>query len=241
MVTAAGMGMPIGCLERKGSDPLRVVGVDIGSVKSPSKFAWAVVDSLERAVLSCGDDPEGAVQALAQSLAEGGSAVLAVEAPMAVPVPDPDRDEWRWLGAARTGEGNRPWSAGAGAGVLATGVAQTAWMLSRLHALAPRVTATTQPQRFTAGEADLLLTEAFVSGSGKPVPVASDQHSADAEAAARATLAYLTDGTEGFPLVECAPRRALNLLAVLAEWADMPVPSDELHLDVLVIRTQPAT
>ncbi|WTO33072.1 hypothetical protein OG399_44485 [Streptomyces achromogenes] len=217
---------------------MRVVGVDIGSVKSPSKFAWAVVDSPERAVLSCGDDPEGAVQALAQSLAEDGSAVLAVEAPMAVPVPEPDNDEWRWLGRARTGEGNRPWSAGAGAGALATGLAQTAWMLSRLHTLAPRATATTQSQRFTAGEANLLLTEAFVSGTGKPVPVTTGQHAADAEAAARATLTYLTDGSNGFPLVECAPRRALNLLALLADWADIPVPRNELHLDVLVIRTQ---
>ncbi|GAA2225678.1 hypothetical protein [Streptomyces nogalater] len=217
---------------------MRVVGVDIGSVKSPSKFAWAVVDSPERTVLSCGDDPEGAVQALVQSLAEHGSAVLAVEAPMAVPVPEPDSDEWRWLGRARTGEGNRPWSAGAGAGALATGLAQTAWMLARLHTLAPRATATTQSQRFTAGEANLLLTEAFVSGTGKPVPVTTGQHAADAEAAARATLTYLTDGSNGFPLVECAPRRPLNLLALLAGWADIPVPRDELHLDVLVIRTQ---
>uniref|UniRef100_UPI002F911014 hypothetical protein n=1 Tax=Streptomyces virginiae TaxID=1961 RepID=UPI002F911014 len=72
---------------------MRVVGVDIGSVKTPSRFAWAVVDSEECAVLSYGDDPEGAVQALAQSLAEDGRAVLAVEAPMAVPVPDPTNDE----------------------------------------------------------------------------------------------------------------------------------------------------
>lgn len=92
---------------------MRVVGVDIGSVRTPSRFAWAVVDSEERAVLSYGDEPEGAVQALAQSLAEDGRAVLAVEAPMAVPVPDPTNDEWQWLGRARTGEGNRPWSAGA--------------------------------------------------------------------------------------------------------------------------------
>ncbi len=124
---------------------------------------------------------------------------------MAVPVPGPRSDEWHWLGRARTGEGNRPWSAGAGAGALATGVAQTAWILSRLHTLAPRAIATTQSQRFTAGEANLLLTEAFVSGTGKPVPVVAGQHIADAEAAARATLTYLAEGPEGFPLAACAP------------------------------------
>ncbi|MDI5967434.1 hypothetical protein [Streptantibioticus silvisoli] len=124
--------------------------------------------------------------------------------------------------------------------MLATGTAQTAWMLSRLRALAPHVTATTQPQRFAAGEAGLLLVEAFVSGKGKPVPVRGNQHVADAEAAARATLAHLTAGPDDVPLVVCAPRRALNLLALLADWADIPVPRDERQLDVLVIRTRPA-
>lgn len=219
---------------------MHVVGVDIGSVRSPSKFAWAVVDSADRPMLACGNDPEGAIQALARYLADDGRAVLAVEAPMAVPVPAPNSDEWHSLGRARTGEGNRSWSAAAGAGALATGVAQTAWMLSRLHTLAPRTTATTQPQRFTGREASLLLTEAFVSGAGKPVPVTAGQHVADAEAAARATLTYLTDGPDGFPVVACAPQGALNLFALLADWAGLPVPRDELHRDVLVIRTQPA-
>lgn len=218
---------------------MRVVGVDIGSVKAPSKFAWVAVDSLEPAAVACGDDPEGAVQALSQSLAHEGRAVLAVEAPMAIPVPAPDSDAWRVLGRARSGEGNRPWSAAAGAGALATGVAQTAWMLSRLHALAPESSATTRPERFAAGQARLLLAEAFVSGTGKPVPVAAGQHAADAEAAARATLTYLTDGPDGFPYITCAPQRTLNLLALLASWAGMPVPGDELHLDVTVIRTKP--
>lgn len=218
---------------------MRVVGVDIGSVRSPSKFAWALVDSPEDALLSSGDDPEGAVQALARSLAEHGGVVLTVEAPMSIPVPQPTSHEWPLLGRARTGEGNRAWAAGAGAGALATGIAQTAWMLSRLHILAPQATATTQAQRFRAGEADLLLTEAFVSGTGKPVAVAAGQHAADAEAAARATLTYLNDGPEDFPVVECSPRRPLNLLAALADWADIPVPRDELHSEVLVIRTRP--
>ncbi|MER5202478.1 hypothetical protein [Streptomyces sp. NPDC002825] len=220
---------------------MRVVGVDIGSVKTPSKFAWAAVDSLEQPVVSSGVDPESAVQALVQSLASDGRAVLSIEAPMAIPVPAPNGDDWQWLGRARAGEGNRPWSAGAGAGALATGIAQTAWILSRLHALAPHTTATTQTQRFRDGQAQLLLSEAFVSATGKPVPVPAGQHAADAEAAARATLTYLTRGAEGFPEVACAPRRAINLLAVLATWSNVPILPDEVHQDVLVIRTQPVT
>lgn len=220
---------------------MRVVGVDIGSVKAPSKFAWAAVDSLERPVVTSGEDPASAVQAVVQSLTSDGCAVLSIEAPMAIPVPAPNGDDWQWLGRARTGEGNRPWSAGAGAGALATGIAQTAWMLSRLRALAPRATATTQTQRFHDGQAELLLTEAFVSATGKPIPVVAGQHAADAEAAARATLTYLTHDAEDLSEVVCAPRRAINLLAMLATWADLPIRPDEVHRDVLVIRTQPVT
>ncbi|KQV19270.1 MULTISPECIES: hypothetical protein [unclassified Kitasatospora] len=158
---------------------------------------------------------------------------------MAVPVPTPDRESWRYLGKARTGEGNRPWSAGAGAGSLATGLAQGAWMLSRLHSLAPGATATTQVDRFNPGQARLLLAEAFVSSTGKPIAVAGGQHAANAEAAARAVLARLTDGPSRVPGVTCEPRRPLNLLAAMALWAGLPISGDELGLDVLVVRTLP--
>jgi hypothetical protein len=53
---------------------------------------------------------------------------------MAVPVPGSKPDGRRGLGKARGGEGNRPWSAGAGSGALATGLAQGAWMLRQLSA-----------------------------------------------------------------------------------------------------------
>jgi hypothetical protein len=46
-------------------------------------------------------------------------------------VPGTKPHAWRGLGKARDGEGNRPWPAGAGAGALATGLAQGAWMLRR--------------------------------------------------------------------------------------------------------------
>ena len=49
---------------------------------------------------------------------------------MSVPVPDGQPGAWHWLGeSTAVNEGNRPWSAGAGAGALATRLAQGAWML----------------------------------------------------------------------------------------------------------------
>jgi hypothetical protein len=115
-------------------------------------------------------------------------------------------------------------------------------MLSRLYTLAPDTTVTTQSRSFQDGGFQLLLVEAFVSATGKPIQAAAtSQHAADAEAAAHATLAYLANGSEGFPEVTCAPRRAVNLLALLATWAGLPVLPEEMHQDVLVIRTQPST
>lgn len=59
---------------------------------------------------------------------------LGFEAPLMVPVSPVGVDGWTTLGQARQGETvdggrSRPWSAGAGSGALATGLAQLAWVL----------------------------------------------------------------------------------------------------------------
>ncbi|MFD0692193.1 hypothetical protein [Actinomadura fibrosa] len=216
-----------------------MVAVDIGSVKSPSKFAWAAFDVPIQDTIAEGKDPNSAVERLAVGLADDRQAVLLLESPMSIPVPDADDTGWRWLGRAREGEGNRPWSAGAGAGVLATGLAQTGWMLSRLAAATPEVIVTTQPDQWQAGRARLLLAEALVSGAGKPVAVAAGQHAADASAAGRALVERLRDGSPLASDVRCAPHNPLNLLAATALWAGLALNPGELHNDVLVIRVEP--
>ncbi|MBZ9639414.1 hypothetical protein [Streptomyces sp. PSKA30] len=218
----------------------RVVGVDVGSV-SLGRFAWAAVDAPLPALVGQGTDPEAAVRALTAALVSGRPAALALEAPMSVPVPDADRaDAWQALGRARGGEGNRPWSAGAGAGVLATGLAQAAWMLARLALLAPGTAVTTQPDRWAAAHGPrLLLAEALVSGAGKPVPSAAGPHAADAEAAARALAERLQASAAPESDVRCAPHHPFNLLASAAMWAGLDLGRDELHLDVLVVRARP--
>ncbi|MGW7202205.1 hypothetical protein [Streptomyces sp. NPDC054837] len=210
----------------------RVVGVDVGSV-ALGRFAWAAVDVPSSTLAAQGSDPETAVLALAEGLASGGRAALVLEAPMAVPVPA----GWQELGRARAGEGNRPWSAGAGAGVLATGVAQAAWLLARLAHVLPGTAATTRPDHWTAPDGPpLLLAEALVSGAGKPVPTESGPHAADAEAAARALAERLPDLTSD---VHCAPHRPFNLIAAAALWAGLDIPPEELHTEVLVVRARP--
>lgn len=93
---------------------LAIYCADIGSIRKDN-FGWAVVD---------GDGQRGGtvigelVDAVVGSLAAGVKVALGFECPLWVPVPD----DASGLTAGRTVDGNRPWSAGAGASALAAGL-----------------------------------------------------------------------------------------------------------------------
>jgi hypothetical protein len=219
---------------------IRVVAVDIGSVGPSSKFAWAAFDAPGRVLIADGTDPETAVSALAPGLLAGAQAALLLEAPMSVPVPGGQPGAWRRLGKARDGEGNRPWSAGAGAAALATGLAQGAWMLRQVAITVPGLAATTRPESWRRGGAQLLLAEAFITAAGKPEPLPAGQDAADAAAAGLALAEVL--GSSGLltSTVRCAPQDPFNLLAAMALWAGLRIDHAELHAEVLVVAARPA-
>jgi hypothetical protein len=54
---------------------VRVVAVDIGSVKPPSRFAWAAFDTPSQEVVADGSDPDTAVSCLLAGLAEDRQAI----------------------------------------------------------------------------------------------------------------------------------------------------------------------
>jgi hypothetical protein len=135
---------------------MRVIVVDIGSVKS-SRFGWAAFAEDDDMPIM-GDNPQSCVDELTSSLEAGSLVALLLEAPTAVPVPSAATG-WRGLGSARAGEGNRAWSAGAGSGALATGLAQGAWILGELASKRPATTVTTQIARWQERVAQLLLAE----------------------------------------------------------------------------------
>src|SRR5262245_47222343 len=217
----------------------RVVAVDIGSVRPPSKFAWAAFDAPGRDAIKAGEDPETAVSMLAPGLMAGAQAALLLEAPMAVPVPGSKPDAWRGLGKARDGEGNRPWSAGAGSGALATGLAQGAWMLRQLAVTVPGLTATTQPGSWLRGGAQLLLAEAFITAAGKPEPLPAGQHAADAAAAGLALVELLDSPQTLTSAVCCSPQQSFSLLTAMALWAELQIDPGELRAEVLVVAARP--
>ena len=122
--------------------------------------------------LEVGQDIRLFVQRLASFLDGRHKVALGFECPLFVPLPDDPRK----LTSARTGEGTRAWSAGAGCGALATGLTEVAWILMELRKLVARnvLPITTWPESGIQ-DGHLFLWEAFVTGAVK-----SDSHHGDA-------------------------------------------------------------
>ena len=199
-----------------------VVCVDIGSVRR-KRFAWASSSETN------GDNPDDLVRYLRGLRDTGGVVALGFECPVWIPVPELSGE----LGAKRAGEDRYPWSAGAGASALATGLAQIAWILQRLTGPggvgeganeAGKLQVTTSRERWdSSNPSEWLLWEAFVVGNRKPLTEASKQHLADARAGIEAFKARQTisGGNTG--------EDAVNLLAMLAGWAGLTIAPYEQH------------
>lgn len=115
-----------------------------------------------------------------------------------------------------------------------------AWVLERIGGELPELSCTTRPRSWLSGEVDLFVWEAFVSGTAKPVPAGTTQHSADAAVAAHTFADRLEAGTLGTSDVACAPMSSFNLAAAAAVYVRMTIALDELHLPAQVYRTSPA-
>ena len=111
-----------------------------------------------------GTDMPGLGAAVSDGLNRREVVALGFEAPMFVPL----REDPAQLTKRRKGETNPNWIGGPGSAVLATGLVQVPWIL---RAVKSKLNATGRPTLnwdvFAAGEANLFLWEAFVSGSAK--------------------------------------------------------------------------
>ena len=137
---------------------------DVGSVKK-MRFGWARRRAPSGDPLF-GESIEDLVRAIVADLCSDELVALGFECPLFVPV----RESPYKLAEARRGEGNRPWSAGAGCAVLATGLTQVLWILRDLRQrLGRKVSTYVRWDRVPEKGPALFLWEAFVSGRAKTV------------------------------------------------------------------------
>ena len=150
---------------------LAICCADIGSIKNDN-FGWAVVCG-ERQRL--GKTIDGLVEEVVGCLAAGVKVALGFECPLWVPVPDDPSG----LTAGRVVDGNKPWSAGAGASAMAAGLTETAWILREIRR-GLRDKGASLPSTyldwtgFADADAGVFLWEAFVTGEAKATIVAAD-------------------------------------------------------------------
>lgn len=144
---------------------LAIYCADVGSIKQ-GNFGWARVQVPAREV----EEKRGGateivelVGAIADDLASAVPVALGFECPLFVPVPT----NAQRLGAARPGEGTRPFSAGAGTGALVTGLVQAAWVLGELRRKRPDDAVFLDWDAFAAADRGLFLWEAFVTANAK--------------------------------------------------------------------------
>lgn len=213
------------------------IGLDVGSVRRLGGFSWAAVASTGAVTAEGSNDPGALGAVVVCGLVAGEQIAVAAESPLAVPVPDLNRAAD--LGRGRNGEGSRPWSAGAGAGAMATGLVQLGWLCRYIATHRHSTTATTAVDAFQNGRAELLLAEAFVSSDGKPEPVDGRQDHADAVAAARRLSEMLRNGERSD--VSCHPHLPLNLAAAAAMFAGLRIDPREITNDIFVAKVRPMT
>lgn len=154
-------------------EDITICCADIGSIKR-GKFAWASDPDAP-------DHDSSSIRDLSSLVVErldaGDRVALGFECPLWLPIPANPAE----LGKQREGENGRPWSAGAGAFVLTTGLAQVAWILDEVRQAVPNVDAFLDWRAFCEAPRGIFLWEAFVTGDAK-----GGSHSGDAQVAIQA-------------------------------------------------------
>lgn len=200
-----------------GFEPALIAAVDIGSPRA-GRLGWAILPSG-----MTGKAVGELVDALSEGL-ERGPVALGFEAPLWVPA----RSDELTVTGARVGEKSRAWSAGAGSGALATGLAVIPHILARLRKAAPRAVATMDWKAPPTRPHELLLWEAFVSSSDK-----GDGHEEDAIIAARG-FARACGDLQSYQKLD--PEPCLNLLGACLLRTGWTNDIAVLSSDILVLK-----
>ncbi len=194
-----------------------IAAVDIGSPMA-GRLGWAVLPEH-----NSGQNIAELVALISDALLLGPVA-LGFEAPLWVP----KRSDVMKVTKARQGEGTRSWSAGAGAGVLATGLAVIPYILSSIRAASPTAVASLDYYNPPTSPGCLLLWEAFVSANEK-----GDSHQDDALIAAKAFQRACID-LPAFQKLQ--PESCFNLLGAMLLRTGWSTDLSLLEAETLVVR-----
>ena len=206
------VGRVLRCAPERGGNGMTICCADIGSV-ARGNFGWASL-SLERGrETRSGTDIREFAEFVARRLADSeGKVSLGFECPLWIPV----ADEPCKLTQARDGERDRAWSAAAGAGSLATGLAEVAWILDYVRQESRDKEAFLDWNLFKRVQSGLFIWEALVTGKGK-----TDSHESDAKAAVDAFQRALPDPISKNALTSTSRTRSLIGAALLwAGWSN---------------------
>ena len=154
---------------------LAIYCADIGSIKT-NNFGWA--RGVQGEDTSSSADISELPRSVAADLNADRGVALGFECPLYVPIADDPRE----LTSQRRVDQGRPWSASAGATVLATGLTETVWILHQIRMqLRSSHPAFLSWADFSVAQGGLFLWEAMVTGEAK-----GTSHREDAEIGVRA-------------------------------------------------------
>lgn len=201
--------------------------VDVGSIKA-GRFGWG---GLKEGQEVEGTEIDVLVKEVTRDFVEGRKVALGFECPLFIPL----SEEAHMLTNARVGEGNRPWSAGAGAVSLVTGLVQSTWILTKIKSQTSKLpTAFLKWGQFLgAGGNAAFLWEAMVTGAAK-----GESHIEDALIAARSFQALASRGSlTNSVFVQGDVISLIGLALLRAGWN---MPQSVLSSACMVIRSEPA-
>ena len=156
--------------------------IDIGSPKL-GNIGWCLLDTqLEKKYT--GSDLDELFPLLPPIIKSQGL-ILGLEAPLFVPI----RQDILLATRGRRGEKRRPWSAGAGAQVLAMNLPIMVYIFSKIHFYLGQIRFCLNEKTFSFAPDEIMIFEALVSGSDK-----GENHINDAEIMATSCLIHAKSG-----------------------------------------------
>lgn len=202
-----------------GREQITIGAIDVGA---PHNIGWAILSGGE---VEYGTDLDEFIMRFAE-LSKRRPSALGFEAPLFIPHCRPTKK----LTAQRNGENGRPWSAGAGATVTTIGLAIVSHVLAGLRSHDLKRHAVLDWNSWPNRD-DLLLYEAFVSGSNHAGP---GEHWKDAVNAAEGFALALPDLDPANAVSEPEMSSLIGACMMRTGWAE--IDNNLLSQSCLVIR-----